>query len=126
MSECVLPDSAREPDPSLSLSSSPLCVSSASIFPSHCSAPSVPARLLVSGSFLREGDQTSHMAADLPGVNALRDKTWHLFLPCVSKRNVKFSRVNTSSPALEASVTKLPIACAVARTKHASGDKCGS
>lgn len=78
------------------------------------------------GSFLREGDQTSHMAADLPGVNALRDKTWHLFLPCVSKRNVKFSRVNTSSPALEASVTKLPIACAVARTKHASGDKCGS
>lgn len=48
------------------------------------------------------------------------------FVPSLfSKRNVKFSHVNTSSPALEASVTKLPIACAVARTKHASADKRG-
>lgn len=103
----------------------PLCVSSPSIFPSHCSVPPLPSRPLVSGSILRDRDQTSHMAAGSPGVNALRDETWHLFLPCVSKRNAKFSRVNTSSPALEASVTKLPTACAVARTKHVSGDKRG-
>lgn len=83
-----------------------LAVSPPSVFPSHCSVPFLPSRPLVSGSILSEGDQTSPMAADFPEVNALRDETWHLLLPCVSNSNAKFSRVNTSSPALEASMTK--------------------